>query len=344
MKLHRLLLGLLLVAALVGAAYLGQNTEPAGARMTDAATRFLNSLTPEQKAKAAFDFDDKDRTNWHFTPYQTRDKQPQRKGVRLGELNDTQKTAALDLVRAGTSASGLTKATTIMSLESILHELEKNGAMTRDPGWYFFTVYGTPAKTGKWGWRVEGHHLSLNFTLDGTKVLSATPAFFGANPAVVQAGPRKGLETLREAEEYARDLFNSLDDGQKKTAHQNKDFPEIQEAKPLPDVGEPKGLAAADMKPNQKETLLKLLDAYATRMPPDIAEREMKGVKDAGIDKVRFAFTGGTKPGEKHSYRIQGPTFVVEFLNVQSDSAGNPANHIHSSWRSLTDDFGLAAR
>src|SRR5262249_26125912 len=108
-----------------------------------------------------------------------------------------------------------------------------------------------------------------------------------------------------------------------------------------PSVGDPQGLPAVKMTDAQRARLLKVLEAYADRMPGDIAEEEMKQVKDAGLDKVFFAYAGGTEPGQPHTYRIQGPTFVVEFLNVQADSAKNPANHIHSSWRSTKGDFGL---
>src|SRR5262249_55342545 len=161
---------------------------------------------------------------------------------------------------------------------------EKNGAMVRKPDWYFFTIFGTPSKTGKWGWRVEGHHLSLNFTLDQGKLISATPAFFGANPATVKGGSRKGLRTLPEAEDLARELFNSLDAEQKKVALQDKQFPEIEQGKAKPNVGEPKGLISAKMNEKQRSILVKLLESYANRMPPDVAEVEMKQVKEAGLD------------------------------------------------------------
>ena len=198
--------------------------------MTRAATKLFESLNPEQKAKGTFRFDDKERTNWYFTPRQTPDKKPQRRGLRLEDMTVEQKSAALELVRSGTSAGGYTKATTIMSLESILHDLEK-GVWCRNPEWYFFSIFGTPAKTGKWGWRVEGHHLSLNFTIEDGKVLGSTPAFFGANPAEVKNGPRKGLRTLPEADDRARELFASLDEAQKKTAYQEKAFQDIEEGK-----------------------------------------------------------------------------------------------------------------
>jgi hypothetical protein len=211
----------------------------------------------------------------------------------------------------------------------------------RNPEWYFFTVFGTPSKTGKWGWRVEGHHLSLNFVIDDGKVVASTPAFFGANPATLKQGPNKGQRTLPEAEDLARDLFKSLDGEQKKVAQQDKEFPEIEEGKAKPNVGDPKGLLATKMTEAQRKTLKKLLQSYANRMPPEVAEVELKQAEDAGLEKVHFAYAGGIDDGEQHTYRIQGPTFVVEFLNVQEDSAKNPANHIHSAWRNIKGDFGL---
>jgi hypothetical protein len=341
MKLYRLVLALMLVAGLVGVAYMGQTAEPTGVKMAGAAQKFLDSLKEDQKTKATFTFDDKERTNWHFVPLQTADKKPTRKGLPLEEMTAEQKAAALALLRAGTSSDGYTKATTIMSLEAILKELEKDGAMVRNPEWYFFTVFGSPSKNGKWGWRVEGHHLALNFTLDGGKVIGSTPAFFGSNPALVKDGPRKGLQTLPEAEVFARELFQSLDKDQKALALQKEQFKEIEAQKAAPNVGEPQGLPAAKMTDKQRDILIKLLQGYTNRMPADIAETEMKQLKEAGLEKVHFAYAGGVEAGEPHTYRVQGPTFIVEFLNVQKDSAGNAANHIHSAWRNIKGDFGL---
>jgi hypothetical protein len=344
MKLLRMFAAVVAVAVLAGVAYVNQATEPPGAKMASAADKFLGTLKEEQKARATFAFDDKERTNWHFVPRQDKNKMYTRKGLPLQDMTKEQRAAALELLRAGTSADGYTAATTIMSLEAILHELEKaKAAMVRNPEWYFFTVFGTPSKTGKWGWRVEGHHLALNFTIDKGAVVSSTPAFFGANPATVMGGDRKGLRTLPDADDLAKELFNALDDDQKKVALQSQQFPEIKEESVKPPVGAPVGLAAAKMNDKQKMILRKLIEAYVHRMPAEIAQEELRQVREGGVDKIHFAFAGGAEAGKPHTYRVQGPTFVIEFLNLQPDSAQNPANHIHSVWRNIKGDFGLVA-
>jgi hypothetical protein len=343
MKLKQLLLVCGLAAGLAGAAYLGKEGDSAGLRMTEAAAKLADSLSNEQKGKGLFAFDDKERTNWHFVPLQDQEKRPTRKGLPFGEMSAEQKDHALALIRAGTSAGGYLKATTIMSLELVLAQLEKRGAMVRTPGWYFVSIFGTPSKTGKWGWRVEGHHLSLNFVVDRGKITASTPAFFGANPARIPASDGKVFRTLPEAEDLAQSLFASLDEAQRKAAQQPKQFPEIEQGKAVAGVGEPKGLPAARMTEIQRDTLLKLLQSYADRMPAEVARAEMDEVKSAGLDKVHFAFAQEDRPGKPYTYRIQGPTFLVEFLNVQPDSAGTPANHIHSCWRNLKGDFDIAA-
>jgi hypothetical protein len=232
-----------------------------------------------------------------------------------------------------------------MSLESILAELEKKGAMVRNPNWYFVSVFGEPSNTGKWGWRIEGHHLSVNVTLDKGEVVSATPVVFGANPADVRDGPRKGLQTLGEIESLAKDLITSFDAEQNKVAKQAKQFPEIREGFPNAGVGAAVGIWPDKLTDEQKQMLRKLTEAYANRLPADVARAEIQRVRDAGVDKIHFAYCiEENKPGKPYTYRIQGPTFVVEFLNVQADSAGNPANHIHSGWRRLPSDFGVEAR
>ncbi|MFO0848398.1 MAG: DUF3500 domain-containing protein [Gemmataceae bacterium] len=342
----RLSLAVLTGAALASAAVVATQAPPAGAKMADAANKFLATLSPEQKAKAAFGYDDPARTTWFFTPQQDKQKNPTRKGVRLEELSADQKAAAMDLVRAGLSGKGYEQASTIMSLESLLADLEgAKGAMVRNPNWYFVSVFGEPSATGTWGWRVEGHHLSVNVTLEKGRVVAASPVVFGANPAEVRQGPRKGLRTLPEIEDLAKELIASLTPEQREQAKQPKQLSEIKENRKSAGIGEPVGVPVSKLNEEQKATVWKLLAAYANRMPPEVAAGELNRVKDAGVENVRFAYcVEEDKKGKPYTYRLHGPTVVVEFLNVQADSAGNPGNHIHSGWRRLPADFGLAGK
>src|SRR5262249_44434271 len=149
------------LVSVAGLAYVAQQAESSGSNMVSAANAFIDSLKEDQKAKAMFLFDSEERINWNFVPLQDKSRRATRKGLPLEDMTAEQKKAALALVKAGTSEIGNETANKIMSLESILKVQERTGAMVRNPEWYFFTIFGMPSKTGKWGWRVEGHHLSL---------------------------------------------------------------------------------------------------------------------------------------------------------------------------------------
>lgn len=330
---------LIAVAGAVGLRY-----EGAGGDMSRAADRLLGSLSAEQAAKARMAYDDPRRLDWHFIP------KPERKGLQVKEMTEDQRKLAHALLHSGLSEIGYGKATTIMSLEAILHELEKNrqGSPIRDTERYYFTIFGTPGVQGTWGWSVEGHHLSLNFVIRDGKLISATPAFFGANPATVQSdlnvGPKKATRTLPKEETLAFDLLQSLSPDQRKSAMIDetapKDIRGPADAQPPSDP--PQGLISAKFSEAQQKTLWSLIEAYAANMPQEVGTAWLGEIKKAGADKVYFAWAGADKPGIGHYYRLQGPTFLVEFINVQPDSANNPANHIHSVWRSMAGDFGVA--
>jgi hypothetical protein len=331
------------VAVITSVAIVGQ-AEPktSGGKMQIAAGKFIATLSPELKTKGTFGFDDPHRVKWYFTPQQAK-RSFTRKGVRLEEMNADQKAAAMALLKTGLSRTGYEQATTILTLEGLLNELEGGkGGMVRNTGWYFVSVFGEPSGTGKWGWRFEGHHLSVNYTLDRGEVVSATPLLFAANPADVKDGEKKGLRALPAIEDHARALIKSLDEKQDAVARQGKEFAEIKEGQPRADVGNPVGIPAADLTGAQRETLQKLLAAYTDRMPEDVAAAEQKRAASTPPGKLFFAYSGSPVPGKPYTYRIYAPEFVVEFLNVQADSARNPANHIHSAWRRLPADFALS--
>jgi hypothetical protein len=340
-QLRRFALVLVTISFLAGVGLFARDRQPAGSRMAGAAQSFLALLNAEQRAVATFPFDSPERLNWHFVPLQDKERNSTRKGLRLEKMTPEQKTAALAVLRSALSPGGFDSASTIMSFESILNELEAGGTNVRNPGWYFVSIFGEPSPTGKWGFRVEGHHLSVNFTLDGGKIVSTTPAIFGSNPAVVLQGPRKGEKPIYAVDEIAQDLIKALNEEQQKIAFQTKQFPEIDARTKAPKAEKPVGITLARLDEKQKALLFKLIRSYAERMPEEVATENMTKVMNAPPEALYFAYAGKFEPGQPHTYRVQGPTFLIEFLNVQADSAKNPANHIHSGWRTLAGDFGL---
>ena len=302
----------------------------AGEEMADAATKFLASLKSEQAAKASFPLKDDERLNWHFIP-------KDRKGLPFKEMTSEQHDLALALLKSGMSERGYSTATNIFSLELILQELEgPNRRIPRDPGLYHVFIFGKPEKTGTWGWRVEGHHVSVNFTLVGGEV-AATPSFFGTNPAEVRKGPRKGLRVLAQEEDAARELLRSLNDEQRKEAIFDQTAPKdiLTEAKKKIGPLETAGLSSSKLKKEQQTILMRLLKTYVERIRPEVAQNDLAKIEKAGLDKIYFAWAGSAEPGQGHYYRVQGPTFLMEYDNTQND-----ANHIHAVWRDFNGDFG----
>jgi len=329
-----------IVSGAMGGMIASQRT---GAAMTTSAQAFLASLTPEQREKAEDPLDSTDRTRWHFIPTN----QFPRQGLPLKEMTEPQRKLAAALLQAGLSQRGYTVTTTIMNdLEGILRDTEaaaraaKPGAgpgQTRDPELYFFTIFGTPGPKGRWGWRVEGHHISLHFTIaDGSAVVAA-PTFWGTNPAEVREGPKKGLRTLDKEQDAGRALMMALDDEQKKTATFAEVAPNdiLTMTKVTVDPLSPTGVAASAMTAKQRELLMQLIAVYTDQMTADIAAERKAEFEKAGVEKIAFTWAGPVAPGEKHYYRVQGPTFMIEFDNTQ-----NNGNHIHSVWRDFDSDFG----
>jgi hypothetical protein len=302
-------------------------------RMARAATALIGALATEQQAKIRWPFDSEERFNWHFVP---RDRQ----GLSLKAMNETQRSAALELLRVGLSAKGYSKAETIRSLEIVLHALE--GTARRDPDLYYITIFGEPG-SNRWGWRYEGHHISQNWTVENGAAISTTPAFFGANPAevreVVPNGPAKGTRALGAEEDLARKLLASLSADQQRVAITSAIAPAdiITGNARKAAIQENLGLAADALSPAQQALLMALIEEHASSQPSSLAERRLARVRQDGFGRVRFAWMGSTRrgPGEGHYYRIQGASFLIEYDNVQTN-----ANHQHVVWRDVEGDFG----
>lgn len=297
--------------------------------MANAATNFLNSLSDEQKAKAVFEFDSKVREDWHFIP-------KERVGLPLKEMRTEQRQLGQALLSTAMSHDGYVKALTIMSLERVLWEME-NHAEKRDPEKYHWSIFGTPSTTKTWGWRVEGHHLSINFTIINGKHIIGTPSFFGANPGNVPDGPRKGLRVLGVEEDLGRALVKSLNAEQSKQAIYDTRAPDdvLTSADTKVSPLEEKGIRGKDLDEAQRKQLHLIIEEYVKRHRPLLADEYLGKIDDAGLDDVQFAWSGSTELGQGHYYRVQGKTFLMEYDNTQ-----NGANHPHAVWRDFDGDFG----
>ena len=296
--------------------------------MATAARAFLDSLTAEQKTVAQFPFNAEERFVWFYTPVP-------RKGLTLKAMTEPQRKLAMNLLRAGLSEQGYSKAETIRSLEDVLVELGGN-PVQRDRELYYVSIFGDPGPKATWGWRYEGHHLSQNWTVINGNAMATTPQFFGANPAEVRQGSKSGLRALATEEDLGYELLRSLDATQRQAAIIDPKSPNdilttnTREAATQAD----RGVAGSQLSAAQKATLLKLIEAHAGAQSEAIGRDRMARAKES-LNTVKFAWMGGTEKGEGHYYRIQGPSFLIEFDNTQ-----NNANHIHQVWRDFKGDWG----
>jgi len=315
--------------------------EPAGQMLTYT-NAWVATLDDAQKTKALLAFDGAERTNWNFIPL------PTRKGLPLMEMTTPQKAAALRALRAAVSEAGYEKSSKIMMLEGVLRQMEGAGSEERrNPEKYYLTVYGTPAATGTWGFSFEGHHLSLNFVCRDGKVVGSTPQFMAANPAEIKSdveGPLgKGTRVLRQEEELAFALINGLAAELRDRATIASEAPaEIRfVGQPHVTPTDPEGLPMSDMDEQSQRRVMGLIEVYARSLPASIANQRLAEIREAGPESIHFAWAGAVKPHVGHYYRVQGKSFLIEFVNTQPDAEGTPANHIHAVWRDVRGDFAL---
>jgi hypothetical protein len=310
-----------------------------------------------QRMGTIFPMDSPERTNWHYFPEPgfANEYGYIRNGITFNDMEPKQRHLAYGLLSTGLGRSGFVKAINVMALEEIVRVIEDDHTGYRDTERFHFTVFGTPSLTGDWGWRVEGHHLSLHYVIRNGKLVAASPTFFGANPHEVAQGLHKGMRALAREEDLARGLLKSLDPSLQKKAIFDKQAPF--DIVTLADKraaleGEPQGLAASQMSDSQYAHLLDLIAEYASAMPPEIAVRRMKAARKTPRSQLVFGWAGdidrpAAKPTEigrqttdnRHVagnyYRIQSPTFLIEYANTQ-----NQSNHSHAVWREFEGDFG----
>jgi hypothetical protein len=337
----RLTRGAVLRLAAAGAAGLALGVRSARAapvRQADgveaAARAFLASLSPAQRDRASFPFGGAERTRWHWTVPTS----VPRHGLPLGQMSIRQRRVAFALLRASTSKAGYSKARDIMSLQGVLQRMSTGINDPFDADRYFVSVFGRPSDRA-WGWRLEGHHLSRNFTIVGDTVVTE-PFFLGAWPTRAGTAYRtivRGERAMRREEDAAREIVLSVDGQLRRrvvfspeslTDHVTQNAVRVT---PL----DPVGVLARDLPSAAQRRMLEIVRTYVANHPPATARRALDRVQRAGMTRIRFGWAGSLRPGRSHYYRLQGPTFLLEF-----DNSRNSGTHIHSVWRDFERDYG----
>lgn len=299
------------------------------------ANTFIQLLDSAQRTKALYPFDTEERYRFKYVPLDDR------KGISLNELNTTQREALMALLGTCLSKETIQKVNAIMQLDNVLKELEQRKPEDhfRDPGKYFVTIFGIPSDKTIWGWRFEGHHVAFHFSADKKQLVAGTPGFLGSNPAIVQSGPKKNLEVLKEETDKGFALLHSLTPEELKKAVIDTAAPAeiLTEANRKAMIDHPAGIRYKELSPQHQQQLLQLINLYINRYTTLFAGTMLKEIQAAGLDNLWFTWAGYTEPvlGRPYYYRIQGPTIIIEYDNTQ-----NNANHIHTVVRDLKSDFG----
>jgi hypothetical protein len=317
----------LLGIALTAATLLWAGTPRKGEGMEHAARAFLASLDDAKRGRATFALDDARRKDWHYIPRE-------RPGLQLGDLDEAQKKSMRSLLGAALSDEGLKKVDGVFLLEGVLRELESSPM--RDPGHYMVSLFGKPGSDEPWGWRLEGHHLSLNFLLSGGRV-AVTPFFLGANPEKVENGPHAGLRVLAPEEDLARTLAKTFDAEQRAVGVRTDEAPSDVILGPgrAASFLAPPGIQGAKLREDQRALLAKIAELYPGDLDPSVASAAIDHVRGTPGAELHFLWIGGLEPGQPHYWRVQGQHFAIELDNVQGG-----ASHVHTLWRDLDDDFG----
>ena len=249
-----------------------------------------------------------------------------------------QRRVALALLRASTSNAGYSKARDIMSLQGVLQRMTTGINDPFDADRYFVSIFGRPGDRA-WGWRLEGHHLSRNFTIVGDTLVTE-PFFLGAWPTRAGTAYRtivQGERAMRREEDAAREIVLSVEGRLRRrvvfspeslTDHVTQNAARV---RPL----DPVGVLARDLPSAAQRRVLEIVRTYVANHPPATARRALDRIERAGMARIRFGWAGSLRPGRSHYYRLQGPTFLLEF-----DNSRNSGTHIHSVWRDFERDYG----
>lgn len=343
-KQARLLLTLCCFSAIAASSQSSYNQE-----IRNVAGKIISSLDPLQKRAALLSFDDTARIKWNNLPIGLR----ARSGISIGNMTEDQRKLLHRLLSASLSSQGYLKATSIMHLDNLLNMFVDTAYARKmiddslkkflvDLKWthrnYYLAFFGLPDQPN-WGFKIEGHHLSVNYTFTGDKI-SVTPWFIGTDPAEMPFTEYAGWRVLGEEEDLGLRLIRMLTPDQQKKATMSSAVPGdiitgAESGKRLIDYW---GIKASEMNTQEKEVLQNIIREYVFNMEFEKATEEYNKILKAGINNIYFGWIGPYEEKQQHYFMLNGPTFLIEF-----DNAGGPrkeANHIHTIWREKGNEYG----
>lgn len=344
---YKFLLLLLLVSAGVGTSS-AQNQSAYHQQIRQAADQFIASLSPLQQRGALLSYEDSARQTWNNLPVGLRP----RAGISIGSMNDDQRKILHRILSACLSSQGYLKATSIMHLDNLLNSLYDSlyyrqsidsnvYKMVKDLKWshrnFYLAFFGKPGDT-RWSLKVEGHHLSINFTFLNDQ-LSVTPFFIGTDPAEYPISEYAGWRVLGQEEDLGLSLMKSLNAATQKKVIISDKVPGdiITSAESGIRLIDYQGVQASQLSTEQKSLLLYIIREFVFNMEYDKAMIEYNKILKAGIDKIYFAWIGPVQEFKPHYYVINGPNFLIEFDN---HGFNNDGNHIHAIWREKGNEYG----
>jgi hypothetical protein len=297
---------------------------------------FLSGLEPDKRKAASFAWNGSEWRGWNYfgvTGYV-------KPGLRLEQMSAAQKESAWDVLGAVWSPPGVAKARNVMLLQDIL-AASGNGTGQRSSERFSLAVFGTPAETGTWGFRCEGHHLTQSVAVRDNRIVSVTPSSFSAIPNRVKSGPHTGLNTLKDEEGLARRLMADLAPKLQGRARVGDSTPynilsyagrERANAKKV-------GLPAAELSSAQRDLLWRMVELYSVEhFPAALSAAQRTRVQSGDRQAVHFAWYAGNTPETAFGYRVIGDGFVIEMASVDAE-----AQHLHTIYHDLGNVLGRDA-
>jgi hypothetical protein len=309
----------------------GQQTQ-----LVNAANDLIHSLSTDLKKRALVSFD-LQRSQGISLP-------PDRPiGISLKNLNARQKKAVHVMLQHSLSVQGYLKVTGIMQIDEMFPDSLSQATPKQTwlpfhpPGYYNLIIFGTPSSQQPWGWRLEGHHLLLNFTVASAQIACA-PMVLGVNPSEISDGPLAGWQVMGAETSRAAQLLASLDAKQRAASLTITGTPKDmlrhthQELPPQPF----QRIQAVNMTTDQREMLMSLIQAYVGNLHDKRSQQQYEKIRRTGLEELYFMWAGSTTPGEVLDYRIQGDSFIIELSHPNQEP-----DHLHATWRNLEKDLGL---